>query len=100
MKNIIIAFSLLIAFIFPGTACVTKGKVVATTDAMNHDLPEALPHGHIEPVTDDVFYVMGTNVVDHANTRLQTSRTMTIIRDNGELTLINSIESMMMGLRS
>lgn len=64
--------------------CVTMRETMA-------DLPEALPHGHIEQLGDDVFYVMGSNVIVFDGMRIQASRTMTVIRENKELTLINSI---------
>jgi hypothetical protein len=58
---------------------------------MNPILPEALPHGNILPVIDDVFFVMGTNIILHDQVRIQSSRTMIIVRENDELSLINSI---------
>lgn len=55
------------------------------------DLPKVLSHGEIVKVIDDVFIVLGTNIVMHEGIRIQTSRTMTIIREENDLTLINSI---------
>jgi len=51
----------------------------------------AWPHGPITQLFDDSFFVMGTNRVHHAGIDLQTSRTMLVVRDAGELTLINSV---------
>jgi hypothetical protein len=55
------------------------------------NLPDALPHQEIKKVIEDVYFVVGTNLVVHDGLRIQTSRTMTIIRENNDLTLINSI---------
>lgn len=50
-------------------------------------LPPARPHGEIERIAEDVFYVEGT-----MRTGLTTyARGMTIVRENGDLTLINPI---------
>jgi hypothetical protein len=51
----------------------------------------AWPHGQITQIFDDAFFVMGTNRVHHAGVDLQTSRTMLVVREAGDLTLINSV---------
>ncbi len=51
----------------------------------------AWPHGEIEQAFPEVFYVVGTNRTHHAGIDLQTSRTMTVLRQNGELTLVNTV---------
>lgn len=73
------------------SSCVNKRNVVTQSDQAQFDFPEALAHGAIEKVVDDIFVVQGTHFFVHDGTRIQTSRTMTIIRENGELSLINSI---------
>lgn len=71
-------------------------RVKAETNSV---LPKALPHGNILSVADDIFFVMGTNVIVHDGMRIQSSRTMTIIREHGELTLVNSIRLNDAGLK-
>ena len=54
-------------------------------------IPPALPHGDIEEVFADIFFVTGTmhSRIDGAD--WQFSRNMTIVRDGIHLTLINAI---------
>lgn len=52
---------------------------------------EALPHTKIEEIFPDVFFVSGTRVWDFQNLRWQFSRNMTVLRENGELSLINTV---------
>lgn len=59
----------------------------------------AWPHGEIEQAFTDVFYVLGTNKTHHAGVDLQTSRTMTIVRQGDELTLLNTVRLGEEGLR-
>ena len=51
----------------------------------------AWPHGPVTAAFPDVFHVVGTNKTHHAGVDLQTSRTMTVLRDGGALTLINTV---------
>jgi hypothetical protein len=51
----------------------------------------AWPHGELEQAFSNVFYVLGTNRTHHAGIDLQTSRTMTVVRQDGELTLVNTV---------
>ena len=51
----------------------------------------AWPHGDIHQIFPDVFFVTGTNKIHHAGADIQTSRNMTIIRHDSELTLINTV---------
>jgi hypothetical protein len=48
-------------------------------------------HGTIRAIFRDLFFVVGTNKVHHAGVDLQTSRTMLVVREAGELTLINTL---------
>jgi len=50
-----------------------------------------MPHGEIEEVFPDVFFVTGTSRPDFGGDALQFSRNMTIVRDNGDLSLINTV---------
>jgi hypothetical protein len=51
----------------------------------------AMPHGPIEEVFPDVFYVTGTMRAEFFGSMWQFNRSMTIVRDGGRLTLINSV---------
>lgn len=51
----------------------------------------AWPHGNLEPAFADVWFVQGTNKTQHDGVDLQTSRTMTVVRQDGELTLLNTV---------
>ena len=51
--------------------------------------PKATPHDDIEQVFDDIFFVQGS--VRMPPMPVQFSRNMTIVRENGDLTLINSL---------
>lgn len=51
----------------------------------------AWPHGPIRPAFTEVFFVVGTNKTHHDGEDLQTSRTMTVLREGGELTLVNTV---------
>jgi hypothetical protein len=51
----------------------------------------AWPHSAITEIFPDIFFVMGTNITHHNNAELQHSRNMIIIRENGKLSLINTV---------
>jgi hypothetical protein len=51
----------------------------------------AMPHGSIDEVFPDVFHVTGTMRAEFFGTMWQFNRNMTIVRDGGHLTLINSV---------
>ena len=50
-----------------------------------------MPHGEIEEVFPDVFFVTGTTRPDFGGGPMQFSRNMTIVRDNGDLSLVNTV---------
>ena len=50
-----------------------------------------MPHGSIEEVFPDVFHVTGTMRAEFFGSMWQFNRNMTVVRDNGALTLINSV---------
>jgi len=58
------------------------------------------PHGTLEAAFPDVFVVMGTNKTSHAGVDFQTSRTMTVVREDGALTLLNTVRLDDEGLRA
>lgn len=53
--------------------------------------PEAMPHGEIQEVFKDVFFVSGTMKNEFFGSMWQFSRNMTIVRENGKLTILNSV---------
>jgi hypothetical protein len=53
--------------------------------------PAALPHGRLEEVFPDVFFVTGMMQAVLMDVPFQFSRNMTVVRDGGALTVINSI---------
>jgi hypothetical protein len=54
-------------------------------------LPQALPHGPLEEIFPDVFFVTGAMKTVLMSAPWQFSRNMTVVRDGAALTLINSI---------
>jgi hypothetical protein len=59
----------------------------------------AWPHGDLEEVFPDIFFVTGTNRTHHAGVDLQTSRGMVAIRAHDGLTLVNTVRLDDDGLR-
>lgn len=53
--------------------------------------PAAMPHGKIQEVFKDVFFVSGTMKGEFFGSMWQFSRNMTIVRDGGKLTIMNSV---------
>ena len=51
----------------------------------------ALPHGEIVEVFPDVFFVTGTTRPNFGGGPMQYSRNMTILRDDGVLSLVNTV---------
>jgi hypothetical protein len=51
----------------------------------------AWPHGELREFAPDLFFVVGTNKVQHAGIDLQTSRTMLVVREAAALTLVNTV---------
>ncbi|MFN8769315.1 MAG: hypothetical protein ACK5Z5_05900 [Neisseriaceae bacterium] len=49
------------------------------------------PHANIKQIFPNIFFVTGTNITQHDGLTLQHSRNMIIVRDNGKLSLINSV---------
>lgn len=52
---------------------------------------EVQPHGQIKEVFNNIFMVTGSNKIHHEGIDIQTSRNMIIVRENDELTLINTV---------
>ena len=57
---------------------------------MTIEIP-AWPHGEIKQIFDDIFFVSGTNKTMHEGVELHHSRNMVIVREEGKLSLINSV---------
>jgi hypothetical protein len=51
----------------------------------------AWPHSEIKEIFPNIFFVTGTNITFHDNVELQHSRNMIIVRENNELSLINTV---------
>ena len=59
-------------------------------DSPERHIP-ALPHGPLVEVLPDVFFVTGTREWDLQGARWQFSRNMTVVREQGRLTLFNAL---------
>lgn len=55
------------------------------------NFPEQLPHGEIQEIFPDVFFVVGQSKFENQGNVVQFSRSMTIIRDGHSLTLVNTL---------
>lgn len=55
------------------------------------DYFEAMPHGLIEEVFPDIFFVTGTMRNEFFGSMWQFSRNMTVVREGDQLTIINSV---------
>lgn len=66
----------------------------------NFEYSPVWPHGALETAFPDVFVVFGTNKTSHAGIDFQTSRTMTVVREAGALTLLNTVRLDDEGLRA
>lgn len=58
----------------------------------------AWPHSNIKEVLPNIFFVTGTNITQHESVTLQHSRNMIIIRNQDELSLINTVRLTEKGL--
>ncbi len=54
------------------------------------DFPKQLPHGSLQQILPDIFFVKGLIRIDVAETH-EFSRNMTVIRDGDAVTLVNTI---------
>lgn len=52
---------------------------------------QAWPHGKIKQIFEDIYLVSGTNKTIYDGIELQHSRNMIIVREEGKLSLINSV---------
>jgi len=62
-----------------------------------YEFPEAMPHGELRELFPDIFFVTGTAKI--AGKPLSFSRNMTVVREDGSLTLINSVRLDEAGLK-
>jgi len=58
----------------------------------NNEYSPLWPHSEIKQVFPTIFYVTGTNITIHNDIEFQHSRNMIIIRDNNQLSLINTVK--------
>ena len=59
----------------------------------------AWPHSEIKQIFENIFFVTGTNKTVHEGVELQHSRNMIIVREEGRLSLINSVRLTEQGLK-
>jgi hypothetical protein len=57
------------------------------------------PHGDIQEVFTDVFFVTGTNKIHNEGVDIQTSRNMVVLCNGSELTLVNTVRLNEEGLK-
>lgn len=57
----------------------------------SYEFTPAMPHGDIEEVFPDIFFVTGTTRPEFEGMQWQFSRNMTIVREGTSLTLINTV---------
>jgi hypothetical protein len=62
--------------------------------------PEQLPHGEIQEIFPDVFFIKGQSKFETQGNTAQFTRAMTIIRDSNRLTLVNSLRLNEEGLQA
>ncbi len=76
-------------------------KTMPSVDRLNFisEFTPVWPHGDIKEIFQDVFFVTGTNKIQHEGADIQTSRNMVIIRRDSELTLVNTVRLNEEGLR-
>lgn len=53
--------------------------------------PPSLPHENIQKIFDNIYYVIGTSITHHEGHVIQHSSNMTIVCNEDELTLINTV---------
>lgn len=56
-----------------------------------YTFPAVLPHGDIQEIVPDVFFVTGTSCPMFQGQKWQFSRNMTIVREGDTLTLVNTV---------
>lgn len=65
---------------------------------MPNEYSPAWSHSPIKEIFSDIFFVTGTNITQHDGVILQHSRNMIIIRNQGKLSLINTVRLTKSGL--
>jgi hypothetical protein len=81
-------------------------KPIIDTPQQSHEKKEQdmytpqWPHGAIEEIFPNIFMVTGTNKTKFESANLQFSRNMIIVRDDKELSLINTVRLSEEGLKS
>lgn len=61
---------------------------------------DVMPHGKIQKIFDDIFFVTGTMSNEFFGSDWQFSRNMTIVREGGKLSLINTVRLNEEGLKA
>lgn len=77
--------------------CSIRAQAVQSSAMFEYS--PAWPHGALQEVFPDVFFVTGTNKTQHAGIEFQTSRNMVVVRSGDTLTLLNTVRLDEAGLR-
>src|SRR4051812_35374504 len=93
---------------YPFQGCAASGSLGRVTGRAGHhrhragrpEYSPAWPHGELKAAFSEVFFVIGTNRTHHTGVDIQTSRTMTAVREGGALTLLNTVRLDDTGLRA
>ncbi len=103
LKNYIIPLGMFFCMLssFAASTTETKEKTMTFVDhvSVTPEFTPVWPHGDIEEIFQHVFFVTGTNKIQHEGADIQTSRNMAIIRHDSELTLVNTVRLNEEGLR-
>lgn len=94
----VVIFSFTLLFL---SSCIQiKGAQKEASKKMQSNFSPAWPHAEIGQIFENVFMVTGTNIIFHEGLRIKTSRNMVIVRQDGALTLINTVRLNEDGLKS
>lgn len=89
LTSFFVRFVVLLIVFFGISSCTTGVNPMSSSQPTQ--FTPAWAHGDIKEIFPDVFFVTGTNKVQHEGVDIQTSRNMIIVRNGSELTLINSV---------
>ncbi|WP_437649887.1 hypothetical protein [Sorangium sp. So ce362] len=85
---------------FPRVAATVECIVPKRVEELQmFEYSPAWPHGKLRIAFPELFFVIGTNKTQHDGVGIQTSRTMVVVREDGALTLLNTVRLTEEGLR-
>ncbi len=82
------------------SCCVYGAPEVVLNEVKMDKYPPAFAHGSIQEVLPDIFFVTGASIFEHEGKVIQKSNNMVIVRDDKELTLINTLRLNEDGLKA